>query len=190
MSFFWQAIMVEGGMAAIAILVDLFCYLDLNYWEHCRYDSITLFQIACGLIPLAAGYVVMQVLPFAALRRIDRFVRELYWQNMGHWKLWQLALVAALAGVGEELLFRGLFQMGFSAVFDVWVAIFLTSLIFGLAHAVTPTYCVLAFIISVYFGFLFVFTDNLVVPIAVHALYDFGIFLYIRLTPKKGGHVA
>ena len=96
-----------------------------------------------------------------------------------------MALVAALAGFGEELLFRGLLQLGFSKILHVWLAIFVTSLIFGLAHAVTPTYCVLAFLISLYLGFLLIHTENLVVPIIVHAFYDFFVFLFILWTPKK-----
>ena len=186
MSFFWQAVLVEGGLAVVAILADLLFFLGLNYWDHFWCNGETLQQIVWGLLPLIAGYFVLQVLPFAALRDIDRFVRELFWQHMGHWKLWQLALVAALAGFGEELLFRGLIQMSCAAMFDVWIAILLTSLIFGLAHAVTWTYCILAFLISLYLGFLFVHTGNLFVPIAIHGLYDFFVFMFIRFTPHKG----
>jgi len=184
MSFFWQTILVEGGLAVVAILVDGLFRLRLHYWEHCWCNLETLRQITWGLLPLIAGYFVLQTLPFAALRKIDSVVRVLFWQHMGHWKLWQLALVAALAGFGEELLFRGLIQLGLSTFLNVWIAVLLTSLVFGLAHAVTPTYCLLAFVISLYLGFLFIHTGNLVVPMAVHALYDFFVFLYIRFTPQ------
>jgi membrane protease YdiL (CAAX protease family) len=145
MSFFWQAIFVEGGLAVVAILADVLFRLNLHYWEYCRYDGETLRQIALAVLPLLAGYFVLRALPFEGLRRIDRFVREMYWQHMGHWKLWQLALVAVLAGVGEELLFRGLFQLGLATVVDLWLAILLTSLLFGLAHAITPTYFFITF---------------------------------------------
>ena len=185
MSFFWQAVLVEGGVAVIAILVDILFGLGFNYWEHCWCNGETLQQIAWGSLPLALGFFVLQILPFAAFRRIDKFVRELFWQHMGHWKLWQLALVAALAGLGEELLFRGLIQQYAASISSIWLAVFLTSLLFGLAHAVTPTYCFLAFVISLYFGFLFAHTENLFVLIAIHALYDFSVFLYIRLTPHR-----
>ena len=185
MSFFRQAILVESSLAVVAVLVDWFFGLELDFWGHCWCDSETLCQIAWGLLPLVTAYFVMQILPVPALRRIDRLVRELFWQYMGHWKLWQLALVATLAGFGEEILFRGLFQLGLSNVLHVWLAVLLTSLIFGLAHAVTPTYCLLAFLISLYFGFLFVHTENLVVPIAIHAIYDFAVFLFILATPRR-----
>ena len=185
MSFFRQAILVEGGLAVAAILVDLLFNLGLDFWGYCWCDWETLLQIVRGLFPLVAFYFVVLVFPLPALRRIDRLVRELFWEHMGHWKLWQLALVAALAGFGEELLFRGLLQLGLSKVLYAWLAVLLTSLIFGLAHAVTPTYCLLAFLIALYLGFLFVHTENLIVPMAVHALYDFFVFLFILLTPKK-----
>lgn len=185
MSFFWQAVLVEGGLAIVALFVDMFLRLGLNYWAYFKFDGETPQQIAWGLLPLIAGYLVLQMLPFAALRRIDCLVRNLFQQHMAHWKLWQLALVAALAGFGEELLFRGLLQLGLSTIVDVWLAILLASFLFGLAHAITFLYCILAFIISLYLGFLFVYTDNLVVPIAVHALYDFCVFIYIWLTPHR-----
>ena len=183
MSFFRQAVLVEGGLAIIAIIVALFC--GINYWEYCRYDDETLRIIVWATLPLIAGYFFLQALPFESLRRIDRFVRELFWQHMGHLTLGQLALIAVLAGFGEELFFRGLLQLGLAAICNVWLAVLLTSLVFGLAHAVTPTYCFLALVISLYLGFLFVMTGNLLVPIVVHALYDFLVFLYIRFTPQK-----
>ena len=187
MSFFWLAVLVEGGLAVVTILADVL-FLGLHLGKYLWCDGETLWQITWGLMPLLAGYWLLQVLPFAPLKRIDRIVRELVLQHMGHLKLWQLAVIAALAGIGEELFFRGLIQLGLSSALglEVWLAILIASLIFGLAHAVTFTYFLLAFAISVYLGFLFDFTGNLFVPIVIHALYDFFVFLYIRFTPHKG----
>lgn len=79
------------------------------------------------------------------------------------------------AGLGEELLFRGILQfefirrLGMSSVLSIGVS----SVVFGLLHAVTPLYALLATIASVYFGTLFLWSDNnLAVPIVCHALYD------------------
>jgi len=180
MSFFWIAVWVEGGLAIIAIIAGFFA--GLHYWDHCWCNSETIWQIALGLLPFLVGYYLLQALPFSGFRRMDQLVRELFRQYMGQLNLCQLALIAALAGIGEELLFRGLFQLGMSGFFNVWLAILITSLIFGLAHALTPTYFFFAFLASLYLGFLFEHTGNLIVPIAVHALYDFAVFLYIRYT--------
>ena len=186
MSFFWLAVLVEGGLAVIAILADVLLF-RLNYWTYIWCDGATVLQIGVGLFPLIVGYFVLQALPFAPFQRIDRLVRELFQQHMSHLTLWQLAVIAALAGIGEELFFRGLIQLGLSAWLgiDVQIAIFIASVIFGLAHATTLTYFLLAFVISVYLGFLFDYTGNLFVPTAIHAFYDFAVFLYIRFTPNK-----
>ena len=176
--------MVEGGLAVIAILADVLV-LGLNFHQYVWCNNKTLWQITWGLSPLIVGYFVLEALPIAALQRIDRLVREMFQQQMSHLKLWQLGVIAALAGIGEELFFRGLLQLGLSIVLDVWVAILISSLFFGLLHAVTRTYFLLTLLISIYLGFLFVHTGNLFVPIAIHALYDFAVFLYIRLTPQK-----
>ena len=184
MSFFWMVVLAEGGLAIIAILADVFL-LGLNYWQQIWCHDETLGQIFWGLLPLIIGYFVLQALPLESLQRIDRLVREMFQQHMNSLKLWQLAVIAALAGIGEELFFRGLLQLGLSSVFHVWLAIFLASLLFGMAHAVTRTYFLLAFVISVYLGFLFDYTGNLFVPIAIHALYDFFVFLYIKFTSNS-----
>jgi hypothetical protein len=186
LSFFWLAVLVEGGLAVVAILADVLLF-GLHFWQYIWCDGETLWQITWGLLPLIAGYFALQALPFAALRRVDRLVRELFQQHMSHLNLWQLAVIAALSGIGEELFFRGLIQLGLSAGLGlhVWLAILIASLIFGLAHAATWTYFLLAFVISIYFGFLLDHTGNLLVPIAIHALYNFAVFLYIRSTPNK-----
>ena len=179
MSFFWLAVLVEGGLAVIALIAGFF--FGLYLWEYIEWcNAETIWQITWGLFPLIVGYFVLKALPFPGLRRVDNVVREMFRQCMAHLKLWQLALIAALAGIGEELFFRGLLQLGLYNFLDVWLAILISSLIFGLAHAVTPTYFFLSFIVSLYFGWLFVHTGNLLVPLAIHALYDFFVFLYLR----------
>lgn len=84
----------------------------------------------------------------------------------------ELALVAALAGLGEEALFRGVIQTALSAHLPVWGAVATAAAIFGLAHFLTPAYAVLAAIVGAYLGSLFALTGNLLVPILAHALYD------------------
>ena len=180
MSFFWQAVFFEGGLAAVAILADVIFCLGLDYQACCWCDGKTVIQVIGGLLPLLAGYFTLQAISLPALQRVDKLVRQMFREHMQHWNLIQLALVAALAGLGEELLFRGLFQMGLSGLVDAGWAILITSVFFGLAHAVTPTYSVLAFFISLYFGWLFFFTGNLFVPMAIHALYDFAVFLVLK----------
>jgi len=55
-----------------------------------------------------------------------------------------------------------------------------TSLAFGLLHALTPAYFVLAALMGAYLGWLQMETGNLLVPIIVHWLYDALAFWLLR----------
>jgi hypothetical protein len=50
---------------------------------------------------------------------------------------------------------------------------------FGLAHFISLMYAVLAALIGLYLGILFIAFDNLAVPVIVHALYDFVALTYL-----------
>ncbi len=95
-----------------------------------------------------------------------------------------LLVVALMAGVGEEALFRGVLQPALAGSLPAWVAVALTALLFGLVHWVTPTYALLAALVGGYLGALAVYTGNLLVPIVTHALYDaVALALLVRLKP-------
>jgi hypothetical protein len=91
----------------------------------------------------------------------------------------QLALLAALAGIGEELLFRGVLQVGLARVLPDAGALVAASALFGLVHFVSPAYVLLAGVVGLYLGGLFLFQGNLLVPIIAHALYDFVALIYV-----------
>ncbi|MGN6393189.1 MAG: lysostaphin resistance A-like protein [Gemmatimonadales bacterium] len=95
----------------------------------------------------------------------------------------ELLLVAVCAGVGEEALFRGVVQAALLGRVPSWAAVGLTALLFGLAHALTATYAVLATLMGAYLGGLQLACDNLLVPILTHALYDL-VALHLLLGVK------
>ena len=101
-----------------------------------------------------------------------------------------VALVAALAGLGEEALFRGVMQTALLARVPAWAAVLLTAAAFGLAHALTLAYAVLAALVGGYLGWLHVASGNLLVPILAHALYDFvALRLLLRVKPTPTSSV-
>jgi membrane protease YdiL (CAAX protease family) len=91
----------------------------------------------------------------------------------------QLALLAALAGGSEEMLFRGAIQAGLTEVLPSGAALLAASLLFGLMHAASPAYAVLAFLMGLYLGALFLIQGGLLAPIITHALYDLVALLYV-----------
>jgi membrane protease YdiL (CAAX protease family) len=121
--------------------------------------------------------------PFARFRlMIHRIVSELF----SSCTVGDIALISVLAGIGEEALFRGVMQPYLTGSVGLWVAIAVTSVAFGLAHYLSLTYAIYAAVISAWLGFLLVTFDNLLVPITVHALYDFLALTYlVHIRPSK-----
>ena len=63
-------------------------------------------------------------------------------------------------------------QSGLAGIAGPGIALVIASLLFGVAHALTPAYFVLATLIGFYLGGLYIATGNLLVPVLVHFLYD------------------
>ena len=55
----------------------------------------------------------------------------------------------------------------------------IASLLFGLMHPITRTYAVICMLVGLYLGGIWMFTNNLFVPIFIHALYDFLALVYL-----------
>jgi CAAX protease family protein len=91
----------------------------------------------------------------------------------------ELALLAALAGFAEEILFRGVVQVGLSRVLPEGGALIVASGAFGLAHFITPAYAALAGLAGLYLGGLFLLQGSLAAPIVAHALYDLVALNYV-----------
>jgi membrane protease YdiL (CAAX protease family) len=94
-------------------------------------------------------------------------------------------VLGLVAGLGEEMLFRGVLQYELaSRLFggSLLLAVGASSVVFGAVHAVTPLYALLATLASVYFGLLYQGYDNLAVPISTHAVYDVGALLWAHWT--------
>jgi membrane protease YdiL (CAAX protease family) len=61
------------------------------------------------------------------------------------------------------------------------------SVLFGLVHAITRAYVVIAALFGAYLGWLWLVTGDLTVPIVVHALYDFLVLVYLMRRPAPTG---
>jgi membrane protease YdiL (CAAX protease family) len=177
----------EAGLAVVA--VGLGWLLGTPPLDTFRFDARdTAVAIAATLPPLGAFWLCLKA-PLPALRRIARILDEMLVPLFRRCSNTQLLIIALLAGLGEEMLFRGVIQtvaaeqIGGST--GVVLGLLIAALLFGLLHPITPTYAVLAGLIGLYLGWLWLATGNLLIPILVHALYDFSALLY--LVKVKGG---
>ncbi|MEE8311597.1 MAG: CPBP family intramembrane glutamic endopeptidase, partial [Candidatus Binatia bacterium] len=138
-----------------------------------RWDVGALLTGVAATAPMLAVFAVFMLVDLAPLRTIreilDRFVGMVF--ARATWL--HIAVVSLAAGLGEELLFRGFLQGGLEQLIGVVPAATLASIAFGLAHAVTPTYVVIATAFGAYFGWLWLATGNLLTVVVAHAVYDF-----------------
>ncbi|HEY8549889.1 MAG TPA: CPBP family intramembrane glutamic endopeptidase [Vicinamibacterales bacterium] len=140
-------------------------------------------SLTIGIVT-AAGLAAVQwwLLRLAPDRGPVRALRALYreWLRplFGRARLRDILLVSAMAGVGEELLFRGAMQPAWG-----WLA---ASLIFGACHAGgrgTWPLALWAAVTGGLLGWLAIVTNGLLAPIVAHAVYDALALGYIRWGP-------
>ena len=93
-------------------------------------------------------------------------------------------LLAVSAGLGEEILFRGLLQPWLETLTSVPIALVISNTLFGLLHAITPMYALIAGCVGTYLGLSMDLgaERNLLIPIIIHSLYDFLAFLVLMRT--------
>ena len=178
--FFGWAVLFEVGLGVVAVLIGRL--FGLRFDECFAVDTTAIGWAVGATVPTLLFYVFLRSLPWTCLHRIREQIRSIFLEEMNSLTVWHLALLALAAGFGEEFLFRGLFQKGLCNMVGRHepIIVVLISVLFGLCHCLSKTYVVLAFLISLYLGFLFLETNNLFVPMMVHALYDFCVFLHLR----------
>jgi len=138
--------------------------------------------------PLLVGLWWCRRTRFGPVARLVRLVEERLAPLFAGTRPADLLLLAALAGVGEEALFRGVVQSALATRLPPWGAIAATAAAFGLAHALTAVYAVLAAVVGAYLGWLQFASGNLLTPIVTHALYDLvalRLLLRVKETPPS-----
>lgn len=85
-------------------------------------------------------------------------------------------VLAVLAGVAEELVFRGALWSLFSSFSGPWVALAVTSLLFGAVHGSFRRgyllWSSMAAVSGIVAGLLLIYSGNLLAPIMMHVLVD------------------
>lgn len=167
------AFAIEGAVLGTALLLAHWRRMDLGLVP----DDIVR-ELVIGLVatlPVAALFhFVMsdhgdRLSVIGDLKRtMLQYVRPLFLQA----RFVDLLLIAAAAGVSEEMLFRGVIQPQIGLV--------PTSILFGLLHFVTLTYAVIATLMGIYIGLTFQASESLFAVIVLHTLYDLYALIYIR----------
>jgi membrane protease YdiL (CAAX protease family) len=173
-------VFVEGGLAVLAIVIAWFAGIAL--WEMFLLNPLHFLIAVVAVFPILKVCRLVYMVPCKTVEFTRRFLQSVYYDFIRHCSVLQLLLVAIMSGIGEELLFRGVLQTSITQWFGgetrgIIIGIAVTSLLFGLVHPINKLYVFLCFVVGIYLGLLFVWTDNLIVPIIIHSLYNFVVFL-------------
>jgi membrane protease YdiL (CAAX protease family) len=139
---------------------------------------------AAGALPMLALLLWCLRTAWGPMRRLVELVEDRLGPHLADASAGGIVLLALLAGIGEELLFRGVIQVWLAERTPVWLALAGASLLFGAGHWLSASYAVLASLIGAYLGLLFLLSGNLLVPITAHAAYD--VVALLVLTRRAG----
>ena len=179
---FWMFVLLERGHGPLALLLgwglkqpplaDFALDLDAFLWGLAASVPMIAFAAACMRWPIGP------------LARIKEFLNRELAPILEGCEGPDLALVSVAAGVGEEMLFRGVIQGALSRLLGPGLGIALASLLFGLLHPISPSYMVLTALLGGYLGLVWVGTGNLLTVIVAHAVYDF-VALMLLIEPHR-----
>jgi membrane protease YdiL (CAAX protease family) len=141
-----------------------------------------------GTIPLFLMFVALEHIEDESFKRIRRLLLETLGPGLHRYHWADLFILALIAGISEELLFRGVVQPWLETGWDGRVGLVASNVIFGLVHAVTPLYAVLAGLVGIYLGLSLDYEGqrNLLIPIIIHSLYDFLAFVMLMRAYRAG----
>jgi hypothetical protein len=170
--------------ALVLVALGLGYLGEVSPLEHLRLDAEGVVVGAAGALPMLALLFWCLRSTWGPMRRLVALVEERLGPYLANASAGGIVLLALLAGVGEELLFRGVIQVWLVERVSLWLAVAAASLLFGVGHWLSASYAVLASLIGAYLGVLFLLSGNLLAPMVAHAAYDL-VALFV-LTRRVG----
>jgi hypothetical protein len=146
-------------------------------------------QVLLGVLAALALFVANLALYLLVRNRrwfqsVRDFFEEVLFPLILPMSLGQLLALSVMAGVAEELLFRGPMQRD--------LGLLLAALLFGAVHTYSPRlwfYGLWVAVIGVIMGLLLRQSGNLITPVVAHGLYDFLSLLGVKLVwGTRHGH--
>ncbi len=186
--FFRLAFLFEGGLLVLALALDWL--FGFSTFERIHWGWQTAVGGIIATFPLFLGMWGCARLPWEPIRRLLKELDERLIPLFLRCSHLELAMISLMAGVGEEALFRGVLQGGLARWLHPWVGLAVASLLFGLGHLITPTYAILAGLIGLYLGSLVWATEDLLLVMIAHSVYDYVALVYLihRQRVRIGRH--
>ena len=164
-------VLIEGGLVLAALLVGRLAGVDP--WQMTPSWPALLWGLG-AILPILGGYAISGDVRDLVVRLLGPALVECRWYD--------LVILAGLAGLGEELLFRGTVELYLES-WHLWGGMLATNLIFGAAHALNWQYFFFASAVGLYLSWLSGFPGaerNLLPAVIAHGVYDAIAFFLIR----------
>ncbi len=184
-NFFKRACYFEASLILVSIVLGW--AVDVNPFEHIHLSENAVIYGLFGTLPLILIFLAMEHMPVPSVQKVRQILIDTLGPSMQGYHWADLFVLSAIAGISEEILFRGVFQPWMEGLWGMNAGLIVSNLLFGLVHAITPLYAILATLVGIYLGLFLDYGGerNLVTPIVIHALYDFLAFLAIMKTYRS-----
>jgi hypothetical protein len=159
-------------LALVGVALGLGHLGGISAFERLRLEGEGAAVGMAGVLPMLALLLWCLRTTWGPMRRLVVQVEERLGPYLADASPAGVVLLALLAGLGEELLFRGVIQVWLAERTSLWLALATASLLFGAGHLLSAWYALLASLIGAYLGILFLVSGNLLAPIIAHAAYD------------------
>ena len=166
-------ILIISFILGMFLFDDLAEFIDLFIWD---LQQIILWGGIAGVAVVLLDLILMKLLPSHYYD--DGGLNERIFRNRS---ISQIAFIAAIVAVPEELLFRGMIQTHFGLIS--------ASIIFAIVHYryLFNWYLLLNVIgLSFFIGYVYLQTNNILVTIFMHFLIDFLLGCHIKQQEQEG----
>lgn len=176
--FLTGAAIFEGMLLLVAFLIGALLGVSPTAQLSWSTDDFLLGLLAtCPMLLLLAACFLSRSQGIVSIRL---FLRDTLGPFLHQCRFIDLLFLALLAGVCEEVLFRG-FLYFWIRDWNPMLAVVICNVCFGMAHAITPLYALLAGFLGLYLTALVAVdsSPNLLIPMTAHTAYDLIGFLIV-----------
>ena len=140
--FFKKACSFEAALIPVAVVLGWIA--GINPFENLHFSESAIAYGVIGTMPLFLLFLTMEQMQADSVVKIKNVLFETLGPSLHRYHWTDLLILASIAGLSEELLFRGIIQPWIESSWGMTAGLVVSNIIFGLAHAITPLYAVLA----------------------------------------------
>ncbi|MGZ5027678.1 MAG: CPBP family intramembrane glutamic endopeptidase [Methylobacter sp.] len=186
-NFFKTACAFEAALILVAVFLGWIA--DIDPFANLHFSEPAIAYGVIGTLPLFLLFLSLEQIQAEPVIKIKNLLLETLGPSLHRYHWTDLLILASIAGLSEEALFRGVIQPWMESSWGMAAGLIGSNIIFGLAHAVTPLYAVLAALVGMYLGLSMDYGGdrNLLLPVVIHGLYDFLAFIALMRSYRGNG---